>query len=290
MSYVIYVDEMILWNTIINLAVINISSIILQEKIKLLRGFIFSFITALVTTVEYILTIRAEKYIHHIAYAGIYVIMIGIFFKIYNQGCILRYLLVSMMVMFILYGGLGLFFTGYITKNIKGISIIFLTSIISTYLLVYSKLIIPAKENKFKLNLNINDKKINLTGFLDTGNCLRDPYSGSPVIILDYRVLKKIASAKAYESILKYHKSGEFDYEGIKQEYKIDFYPLPYRTISTDFALMPAFISTSLIFTDLNYKVEKIVCGISRFKLKNNNEYQVLLNESLKPDRKEKFK
>ena len=150
MSYVIYVDEMILWNTIINLAVINISSIILQEKIKLLRGFIFSFITALVTTVEYILTIRAEKYIHHIAYAGIYVIMIDIFFKIYNQGCILRYLLVSMMVMFILYGGLGLFFTGYIPKNIKGISIIFLTTIISTYLLVYSKLIIPAKENQIK--------------------------------------------------------------------------------------------------------------------------------------------
>ena len=82
MSYVIYVDEMILWNTIINLAVINISSIILQEKIKLFRAFLFSFITALVTTFEYILTIRAEKYIHHIAYAGIYLIMIGIFFKI----------------------------------------------------------------------------------------------------------------------------------------------------------------------------------------------------------------
>ena len=125
---------------------------------------------------------------------------------------------------------------------------------------------------------------------MDTGNSLRDPYTGNPVIILDYRVLKNIVGEKAYTYIAKYHDTGIFDYLNIKNECCLNFYPLPYKTISTRLALMPAFRINYISFADINYQTEKVVCGISRFKLENHNGYQVLLNESLKPIREEKFK
>lgn len=286
MSYIIYADEMIVWNTFINIAVISISSAILKEIHKPVRCLVFSFLTATVTTIEYIITFGVNKYIHHITYAVIYLIMIGI----YHQTCQLKHLAVYFVATLILYGCMGAVFTHPISSVKKGILAASGVSIISVVILLYSKKHLSAKGNKYRVSLNINDKKICLNGYVDTGNTLLDPYTGMPVIILDYKILREILPSAAYKIILKYHETGEFDYMYLQNVCNINFYPIPYKTISTDFALMPAFKIKSLVFTDLNCQIDKIVCGISRYRLKNNNEYQVLLNESLKPNRKEKFK
>lgn len=288
MSYIIYADEMIVWNTFINIAVISISSAILKEIHKPVRCLVFSFFTAIVTTLEYIITFGVNKYIYHITYAVIYLIMIGI----YHQTCrhIFKHLVVYFFAAIILYGCMGIVFINQISSVKKGILLTSGVSIITVVIILYSKRNLSAKGNEYRVNLNINDKKISLNGYVDTGNTLTDPYTGMPVIILDYKILKEILPSSAYEIILKYHKTGDFDYMYLQNECNIKFYPIPYKTISTDFALIPAFKIKSLVFTDLNYQVDKIVCGISRYRLKNNNEYQVLLNESLKPNRKEKFK
>ncbi len=290
MSYVIYADGMMVWNTVINLAVLTLSTKLLVRTIKLKRIIFFSLITALITTVEYILTIGTNKYIHHILYVFIYLIMMEMYFSFKSLKGIFHRIIVTVISMAILYGGIGIFYSNQIPKEIKTITIIAFTTLIVLLVLMYSKEQLRTKANKLEIILQIKNKEISLTGFLDTGNTLTDPYSGLPVIILDYRVLKKIISNKAFDIVLNYHNTGEFDYLHMSDEADINFYPLPYRTVSTNFALMPAFRLNSLAFKDLNYEIEKIVCGISRFKLKNNNEYQVLLNESLKPNREEKFK
>ena len=45
--------------------------------------------------------------------------------------------------------------------------------------------------NYYKVNLYFNNKKIRLNGFLDTGNKLKDPYSGKPIIIVNEKRIKQ---------------------------------------------------------------------------------------------------
>ena len=290
MTYIIYADVMLVWNIVINFTVIFIASMILKIRANFKRISLFSIITAVITTLEYIITINLNKYIHHIVYAGIYVFMIGIYFKSLSIKGILSKCMVVLGVMFLVNGAINILYPFQINSLVKILPFIFIFILVVKAIFMYSGKQIQTNENKFKLILDINSKKINLIGYLDTGNSLKDPYTGAPVIILDYRVLKNIINENAYRYIVNYHNTGEFNYMEIGEICNLNFYPLPYKTISTNFALMPAFKINSITFDDFNMPIQKIVCGISRFKLKNNNDYQVLLNESLKPNREETFK
>lgn len=45
--------------------------------------------------------------------------------------------------------------------------------------------------NYYKVNIYLKNKKIRLNGFLDTGNKLKDPYSGKPIIVVNEKSIKK---------------------------------------------------------------------------------------------------
>lgn len=290
MSYIIYPDGMFIWNTLINMAVLYIASLILGIKNSFFKRLVFSSVTAIVTTTLFILTIHLNKYIHHISYALIYMIMINIFFNIHTIKDIFEKTLIVVFSMVVISGLLNIFFRARVKSLIFGVIIILLTVPIIALISKYIKSTNQTKVNRYYIALNINNRLYNLKGFMDTGNSLKDPYTGNPVIILDYRVLKNIVGENAYNYIAKYHSTGIFDYLNIKNECCLKFYPLPYKTISTKMALMPAFRINYISFKDINYKTEKVVCGISRYKLENHNGFQVLLNENLKPIREEKFK
>ena len=51
--------------------------------------------------------------------------------------------------------------------------------------------------NYYKVNLYFNNKKIRLNGFLDTGNKLKDPYSGKPIIIVNEKRIKQPRDRKS---------------------------------------------------------------------------------------------
>lgn len=77
--------------------------------------------------------------------------------------------------------------------------------------------------NYYKVNLYFNNKKIRLNGFLDTGNKLKDPYSGKPIIIVNEKRIKQ-PSDKFFlvpmktvggESFIKCFKIDELEIVGI---------------------------------------------------------------------------
>ena len=122
-------------------------------------------------------------------------------------------------------------------------------------------------------------KNVLVTGYQDTGNTLSDPYTNKPVMILDYRIMKKFIDIKAYTLITNYQKTGYMDYEAFTKLSNIKIYPVPYSTISSSCDFMPVFQMDSVFFPDENNVLKHIAFGISRFKLKN--DFQVLLNENL---------
>ena len=52
------------------------------------------------------------------------------------------------------------------------------------------------------ISIEINDKKINLKGIVDTGNSLTDPISKYPVIIVEYDAIKNILPVEIRDILL----------------------------------------------------------------------------------------
>lgn len=287
MTYIIYADVMIIWNTFINVVVLILSSKILNRKIRYRRLLCCSILTSLVMEIIYICTIHTNIYIHHILYAIAYVFMTIFYFNIQTiKELIVIFISIFLAIIFI-DGCINLIISNQIASLSKIVPIVILVLFLVSFISIYRKKEERTRNHKYDLIVFVNSKKLNLSGYLDTGNTLVDPYTKSPVIILDYTITKKIFDDKIYNLILNYHNTGCFDYSEAKNNCGINFYPIPYQTISTNYALMPAFKLTSLTYKHENISYEKILCGISRYKFKNTNNYQVLLNESLKPIREE---
>ncbi len=285
MTYIIYADVMFFWNMVINAVLLYVTSKLLNLSIKPSRIIICSAITGLFLEIIYITTLNSNLIFHNLIYILMYIFMILTYFKCKTTRIFLRITVYMAISNFILFGSINIF-SNTNTLTIKEITI-FSVLIIILFSLFYK--VNELKENKkiYNIEVNIMNNTITSLGFMDSGNMLSDYFTGNPVIILDYRILKSIFNTDTYKYLLRYCKSGVFDYETLKNNTNINFYPLPYRTISNNGALMPAFKLTSLSYTDYGIGYKNVVACISRYKLSHDNSYMVLLNEKIKPNREE---
>lgn len=287
MTYIVYADVMLIWSILINFIVLCMSSKILNVSIRIKHTLFWSVLTGITSTAEYMLTINQNTFIHHILYAGIYISMTALYFETNTFKSILSSTCVILICMTVIYGIVNAV-GGGIRNNLPRTAIVLIISIIPLLTVIgILKSKTAISENRYRLLLNIDEKAINTYGYLDSGNLLVDRLTGCPVVILDYRIMNEFLNDDAYKYILTYHNTGVFDYVMLGKICKLQFYPLPYRTISSDFSVMPAFKLTALTYTNIGKTFSNVVAGISRYKLKDKNDYQVLLNESLKPNREE---
>ncbi len=285
MTYTVYADVMLGFNILINFVVLSTATYIMNRKISFKRIAIFSVITAVITVSEYILLLNKSRILHLILYAVIYFFMTNLYFKAANiknkliNSCIICF------IFFYLYGAVQL----TIKSNTGKLAQISACMVIATILL--TKVICRIKYTKtiqlstYKIQLTLNDKIISCVGYADSGNVLKD-YNGMPVIIIDYMYAKKLFNKECYRLIDDYNRGGNFDYEHFYKLSNTVVTPLPYQTITDDFAIMPTFKLTSLMFSDNNQCINEVTAGISKYHFMNN-EYQVLLNNELKPIREE---
>lgn len=280
MTYIIYADYILICNIIINIFLLCIISKILNISINIKRILAWSVLIGFISLLEYIFTINSNIIMHYIIYATIYYLMITLYFK---KNCVHKTLIVFIAIISIsiLYGLIQIFKVHYLTSYCYFLYISFFTILI---IIIFNQINHKKKvlDNEYNVTLHIGKKTITETGYLDTGNLLIDIYNNSPVIILDYRLMRKIIPMEAYAYIQKYHQTGIFDYENISKKCKLRFYPIPYRTLSTDMSFIPVFKVDELIFENKNIKIKNISAGISRNKLINKYNYQILLNENIK--------
>lgn len=288
MTYIIYPDVMLLWNCLINMMVLFLSSRILNYKSTVIRKIVYSFIAGGVMTLGFIFTYHLNGYIYHILYAATYMIMIKTYFRGNFNIEYFFEIFVSVISLIILNGIFNIFFKGQIRNVIIGmlpiIPVFFLISLFS----IGAKNISETSDNQYDISFSLGGKIYSCRAYYDTGNCLTDPCSGCPVVIMDYRYFEKIF--KNQDSYIEeYHNTGFFDYICMNRDCAINFYPLAYKTVDTGMAVMPVFKIEALFFRNKNKRIENVICGISRCELGRNN-YEILLNRNIKPDRKEKFK
>ena len=275
MDYIVYADIMIFWSFIINVFTLIIASRLMHIRIKIKRLLIWSLITGIITDIIYILLL-GNTFLP-IFYALIYLFMTCMYFKANTLRELLKSNLCVIVSMLFIYGIINVF-TGGEQSSLAHILISLMIGIL--LFLLGARLISHKYSGRYhKLILKKSNNSLYVTGYQDTGNTLINPYNGKPVIIIDYRLTKKLINEKAFNFILEYTKNGYMDYEKFGEISDIPLYPIPYSTINSTYEIMPVFVLDELIFKDEGRKNKNVSCGISRYKL--NNDFQVLINEKL---------
>lgn len=128
--------------------------------------------------------------------------------------------------------------------------------------------------------IKFNEKSVILKAKVDTGNTLREPFSGLPVVVARYKFIENIVPEpiKEYFCVLDASGSSEkisYDVQKLK-----NFRLIPYKTISGT-GLLPAFKPTyiEILLKTQNVKKEAYVAVCSEKIF--NDEFQALINFEL---------
>lgn len=284
MTYVLYVDMMLVWSSIINMVVLMLATIIMGIRIKITKIAVWAVLTGAVTTSEYILMLGSGKVIHYILYAAIYIIMTTSFFTFKSFSGSVRLLLSILIAMMVTYGVVGL------AVNAKRRSISYIVLLFYLFfMLIICKSVRGFREyekNIYEVSLMSCNRCFKCKAYMDSGNMLIDYSTGNPVVIISYKLAAKIVGDVLKPYIESYHKTGVFDYEGVRGEDQMVFYPVPYSTVNERAAIMPGFKLERLCIFDTNKIFTNVVAGICRQNF-SGSDYHILLHTSMNKIREE---
>lgn len=130
------------------------------------------------------------------------------------------------------------------------------------------------KSKTVELNIINQDKQIRVTALLDTGNCLKDPLSGCPIVIADLNYISGILPNEIIE-ILKDEKeiTQIEDYE-INKRLRV----IPYTTIGVENGILIGFrVDYIYVFTkDKIGIIKNPIIALSKEHLSKKEDYQAI--------------
>lgn len=132
-----------------------------------------------------------------------------------------------------------------------------------------------------QVELEVDGKSVTLTGLLDTGNDLRDPLSGLPVIVVDLDSLKGILSGEAIDFFSsKWDSLGDdLALDPMARRLRL----IPYCGVSGKRGVLPGFIPDKVLVCKKAGSSAPIdaVVGVSWKKLSPSGAYQALVHPDL---------
>lgn len=193
----VYLDLVLFINFSFDFLLLLIVSLILKRNIKLKKIFYGGIVGSLSTFLLFIKLNNLELFLYKVI---ISILMILITFNYKNIKYILKNILYLYIVSIILGGFIYLINCQFSYKhsgiiffnNGFSINIILLIIISPIMLYLYKKELDSYKLNEsyyYKMDIYYKDKELNLNAFLDTGNKLKDPYMGLPIIVANKNVI-----------------------------------------------------------------------------------------------------
>ncbi|MEX0974076.1 MAG: sigma-E processing peptidase SpoIIGA [Bacillota bacterium] len=131
------------------------------------------------------------------------------------------------------------------------------------------------------LELEVTGRKLGLTGLVDTGNNLRDPVSGLPVVVVDWEPLRKIMPGEVFAFFQSTWDSmpESLSETPIGKRLRL----IPYVSLSGRRGVLPGFRPDHFVILEKDgQRVKKdAIIGVSREHLSPNGLYQALLHPDL---------
>lgn len=254
----VYVDLIIFLNFFFDFILLLTTSIVLKRRTSIKRIVLGSLLGSITIIVLFVPLTTLTLFLLKV-FLSVLIILITFGysdFKYFITNLVYFYLISIILGGFIYYLNVSFSY-----KNIgmvffhKGISINYIFILICTPIIMYiyykqMKVIREINSLYYKVDIYINESKLELIGYMDTGNTLIDPYTNRPVII---------TNSKKFESIIK----------------NTPFFYIPYQSINEG-GLLRCYKVKKIFIEGIGVK-KNIVVGVVKDKLKSN-KVEVLLN------------
>lgn len=211
----VYLDIVFLENILMNYIIIFATAVVLKVDYKRWRIFLASCIGAVYTVVMYLNIISI--YSNFIMKFILSMVIVYISFKPKSIKKMIKYLIIFYLVSFV-FGGCvfalmyflqpqmaqirnGVYVGAYPIKIALIGGIVAFTVIQISFKIAKTKLI--KKDMVYDVEVVLNKKSMKVKALLDTGNLLKDPITGFPVIVIEHKSLNSIISTKILNNLEK---------------------------------------------------------------------------------------
>lgn len=288
----IYIDVVFFENLIMNSIILIATCIILKLRIIKIRIFFASLIGALYAILSYIISIKIFSNFFIKIILSIIIVYISFYPKNFKQ--LWKYLIVFYLTSFI-FGGVsffliyvikpqniliknGLFLGTYTLKTVLLSAFVALGIILVAFRFIKSKI---SKEDIYKnLNIVIDGKQINVKTMLDTGNTLKDPISGKPVIVVERACMYEVCPKEILDNIEKIL-GGDIEKipNDIKEKYISKLRIIPFSSIGKENGMLlgikPDYIE--IINEESKKRIKDVIIGIYGKSLTKDGKYKALM-------------
>lgn len=292
----IYIDVIIIENIVMNYIILYATALISKCKIRNIRILFSSLIGAMYAILQYIYNIQI--YYNIIGKIFLSAVMVYIAFKPNDIKKVCKILLLFYLTTFT-FGGVATYLIyvlkpqDIIMKNgmyvgTYVLKVIFLGAILGTIILIvsfkFSKNKLTKKDMICKIKIKMNGKEIVLNSMIDTGNMLKEPITGVPVVVVEKSVLYDLIPKEILnntESIL----GGDFRKipDKIKEEYISKLKIIPFSSLGRQNGMLVGIRPEKVqVLNEQSEEEEKdVIIGIYNKSLTKRGEYNALLGIEL---------
>ena len=292
----IYVDIIIIENLIMNFIILYATGLILKNKISFWKLLLASLIGAIYSALQYMYNTKILSNIIIKIILSIVIIIIAFhpqnikkmfkqltlfYLTTFTFGGVATYLIYVLKPQNIIIKN-GMYVGTYVLK------VIFIGAILGTIILIVSfkmsKNKITKKDMICKVSIKLNGKEVILDTMVDTGNMLKEPITGNPVVVVEKNSLYDVIPKEILnntESIL----GGDFEKipDDIKQEYipKLKF--IPFSSLGKQNGMLIGIKPEKLkvINEELENEKKNAIIGIYNKSLTKKGEYNALIGIEL---------
>ena len=147
------------------------------------------------------------------------------------------------------------------------------------------------KDMIYNIQIDIGKKSIKLKAMLDTGNLLKEPISGIPVVVVEKSKLYEVLPTKLLDNIDKIiGGDGDTLLDQIEEkEYLTRFRMIPFSSVGKQNGLMLGFKADQVVIykDDEIQKRKEVIIGIFNQILSKNQSYSALIGLDLLDERSE---
>ncbi|MPM79274.1 hypothetical protein SDC9_126307 [bioreactor metagenome] len=291
MRQVIYIDVLLVLNLIINYILLLLTGLLLKLEFKRVRIFFGALLGSL-----YSLIILLPELNTLFSFIVKMLVCVLIIFVSFGFGTIKRFLRTSLMflVMTFLFAGVmvGLWIllkpNGFVYNNsslyFNFNPLVLIITTIACYLIIRLVVMLLNKRNKSlsvcQFKLHVNEFVFSGKAMMDTGNSLRESFTGFPVVICTYSFLKT-CFPKEVRPFFSGEIDGAVECENTGWDKKNRL--VVYNTIKGK-GLLPAFMPDKLILQTLDKSevtVTKVYIGVINNTAKINEEYDMILSPQI---------
>lgn len=287
----IYIDIVLIENLIMNYIILLASGLILKQKIKHIRLIISSLLGAIYSIIAYMSIL--EIYSSIILKVILSIIIVYIAYNPQNLKKMWKELLIFYLTSFV-FGGVafaliyilkpqdilmrnGLFLGTYPLKTVILGGIIGFLIMTTAFKLVKTK--ISKKDMFCEIEIKLNGKIIETNAMIDTGNLLKEPFTNTPVIVVEHTLLYNCLPKEILNNLNEIL-GGDFEKvpEEIKQQYISKLKLIPFSSLGKQNGMLigikPEYIKIKQ--DEKEKKKENVIIGLYNNSLTKKGEYRAI--------------